>query len=245
MLAEQFPVERMDMRGRAVLPEAQPVAQSAAPPYRVGCPTCHASFDTAEAEWCHCVTSERTLVCPSCDTCFCKAGLYYSRQFWAGAPRTLRMARNFQHSLEAVAFMEPQPGPRNRPLVLLVDDEGVIRHLATHVISRLGYEVIVAANGADGLEMARRFRPDIVLTDALMPKMDGRDMCRAIKSDPETAHIKVLLMTSLYTSVRYKNEGFKTYLADGYLAKPLDRAQVARVLAEHVPAEKGVAAGRP
>jgi CheY-like chemotaxis protein len=120
--------------------------------------------------------------------------------------------------------------------VLLVDDESVIRHLANHVISRIGYDVIVATNGADGLEMARRFRPDIVLTDALMPKMDGREMCRAIKSDPETAHIKVVLMTGLFTSVRYKNEAFKTYLADGYLSKPLDRVQLEQVFAEHLPA---------
>jgi CheY-like chemotaxis protein len=232
MSAQHFPVERMDMRGHAVLSAAQPAAQA----YRVDCPKCRSGFDATEAEWCHCVTSERTLVCPSCENCFCKAGLPYTRQFWAGAPRALRMARHFRHTLEDVAVLDPEPGPRTRPLVLLVDDESVIRHLATHVISRLGYEVIVATNGADGLEMARRFRPDIVLTDALMPKMDGREMCRAIKSDPETAHIKVLLMTGLYTSVRYKNEGFKTYLADGYLAKPLDRAQLAQVLAEHVPA---------
>jgi CheY-like chemotaxis protein len=166
----------------------------------------------------------------------------YTREFWAGAPRVLRDARYRQEMPEGVAFVEPGPGPRTRPLVLLVDDESVIRHLANHVISRLGYDVLVATNGAEGLEMARRFRPDIVLTDALMPKMDGREMCRAIKSDPETAHIKVLLMTALFTSVRYQNEGFKTYRADGYLSKPLDRAQLARVLSEHLPSSEALAA---
>lgn len=232
-MPEGSTVERVDMRG-AVLTEAERSEQ----PYRVDCATCRANFDTGSARWCECVTSEPTLVCPSCETCFCKASLAYSRQFWSGAPRALRSARYGQPYAEAVAFLVPHLGPRARPLVLLVDDESVIRHLAKHVISRLGYDVIVATNGADGLEMARRFRPDIVLTDALMPKMDGREMCRAIKSDRATAHIKVLLMTSLYTSVRYQNEGFKTYLADGYLAKPLDRAQLAAVLAEHLPASE-------
>lgn len=239
MLAEQFPVERLDMRGRVVTSEGQPVAQA----YRAVCATCRETFDALEAEWCGCVTSEPTLVCPSCDNCFCKAGLTYSRLFWAAAPRALGRARYRQDIPHQVASIDPEPGPRTRPLVLLVDDEGVIRHLAAHVLSRLGYQVLVATNGADGLEMARRFRPDIVLTDALMPKMDGRDMCRAIKSDPETAHIKVLLMTSLYTSVKYKNEGFKTYLADGYLSKPLDRAQLAQVLIEQLPVG-GAAAAR-
>jgi CheY-like chemotaxis protein len=230
MQADSSHVERMDMRGSVAN------AQPAQLPYTVVCATCRASFDALKAEWCHCVTSEATLVCPGCDACFCKAGLSYSRTFWAGAPRALRFARQIPHPPEPVAFLVPDPGPRTRPLVLLVDDESVIRHLAKHVISRLGYEVIVATNGSDGLEMARRFHPDIVLSDALMPKMDGREMCRAIKSDPATKHIKVLLMTSLYTSVRYQNEGYKTYLADGYLAKPLDREQLAAQLAAQLPA---------
>jgi CheY-like chemotaxis protein len=221
----------MDLRG-AVLTEALPAEQ----PYSVDCANCGTRFDALTAEWCHCVSSEATLVCPSCDTCFCKSGITYSRQFWSAAPRGLRMARYRQAPVDVVALADPEPGPRTRPLVLLVDDESVIRHLATHVIKRMGYDVIVATNGADGLEMARRLHPDIILTDALMPKMDGREMCRQLKSDPETAGIKVILMTALYTSVRYQNEGFKTYRVDGYLAKPLDREQLARVLAEQSPA---------
>lgn len=231
MAAQQFPVERLDMRGGVVLSEARPTAQY----YRVDCATCHGNFDALQAEWCHCVASEATLVCPSCDSCFCKAGLPYSRSFWSAAPRELRNARYRKETPEGAAPAHPEPGPRDRPLVLVVDDEGVIRHLANHVVKNLGYDVILATNGAEGLEMARRFRPDIVLTDALMPKMDGREMCRAIKSDPETAHIKVLLMTALFTSVRYQHEGFKTYRADGYLSKPLDRGALGRILNEHAP----------
>jgi CheY-like chemotaxis protein len=238
MAAQQFPVERMDMRGGPALSEGYPVAVA----YNVDCATCRTTFDATRSEWCRCVTAERTLVCPSCDACFCKAGLMYNRLFWSAAPRALRQSRCFPQSAEVVASPEPQAGPRTRPVVLLVDDERVIRHLANHVITRLGYDVLVATNGVEGLEMARRFRPDIVLTDALMPKMDGRDMCRAIKSDPETAHIKVLLMTALFTSVRYQNEGFKTYRVDGYLSKPFDRVQLERVLRENLPAREPLAA---
>ena len=145
MLAERLPVERMDPRA-AVLTEAFPAEQT----YRVDCATCRASFDALAAEWCHCVSSEATLVCPNCDTCFCKAGITYSRYFWSAAPRGLRLARYRQAPADAVATVDPAPGPRIRPLVLLVDDESVIRHLATHVISKMGYEVIAATNGADG-----------------------------------------------------------------------------------------------
>ncbi len=229
MLAEQSQVE-LAPRDRATgLPDPPPASEI----YAVACATCRTTFDALATEWCSCVTSEPTLVCPRCHACFCKAGLPYSRSFWGGAPAALREARHRHHTQEAVAHKDPEPGPRARPLVLLVDDDGVIRLLASHVISGLGYDVLVATNGADGLEMARRWRPDIVLTDALMPKMDGREMCRAIKSDPETAHIKVLLMTSLYTSVKYQTEGFKTYRVDGYVSKPLDRVQLRRLLAEH------------
>lgn len=234
MLAEQT-VPRLETHEPAIgLPDRNPGREA----YRVDCANCGAIFDALAVEWCHCVTSEPTLVCPSCKGCFCKAALPYTRRFWAGAPGALRRARRREDNPEAPAAADPEAGPRIRPLVLLVDDEAVIRHLATHVISRLGYDVIVATNGADGLEMARRWRPDIVLTDALMPKMDGREMCRTIKSDPQTAHIKVLLMTSLYTSVRYQNEGFKTYRADGYVSKPLDRVQLGLLLAENLPARE-------
>jgi CheY-like chemotaxis protein len=99
----------------------------------------------------------------------------------------------------------------------------------------LGYGVVVATDGAAGLEAARRHRPDLVLSDALMPNMDGREMCRRLKADPETASIPVIVMTSLFTSVKYRTEAHKTFKVDGYLSKPLSRAGLEEAVARHLP----------
>ena len=202
--------------------------------YPVLCATCHAPFDALQAAWCSCLATERSLVCPSCFSCFCRAGAAYARSFWAGAPAVLRAAKHWENSptLEPLAQATAVPGPRARPLVLLVEDESVIRRVAHRVISRLGYDLIVATNGEEGLEMARRYHPNLVLTDALMPKMDGRDMCRALKSDPATADIKIVVMTALYTSVKHQVAGFKGYRADGYVAKPLDHLQLRTLIGQ-------------
>ena len=67
-----------------------------------------------------------------------------------------------------------------------------------------------------------------------MPKMDGREMCRLIKADAETAGIKVVVMTSLYTSVKYQTEAYKSFKVDDYLAKPLDFSQLRTMLEKHL-----------
>ena len=95
---------------------------------------------------------------------------------------------------------------------------------------RLGYGLIVARNGTDGLALARSHRPDLVLTDALMPGLDGREMCRQLKTDAETRAIKVVVMTALYTAPRYQTEGIRHFQADQYVAKPLDVDQLDAIL---------------
>ena len=79
-----------------------------------------------------------------------------------------------------------------RPLILVVDDEKDIQRVAVRVLESLGYGLVLAPNGEAGLEIARRYKPDLVLSDALMPKLDGREMCLRLKNDPETAGIKVV-----------------------------------------------------
>ncbi len=77
----------------------------------------------------------------------------------------------------------------------MADDERTILRLATIVLGDLGYTVLTANDGAEALNLARAVRPDLVLTDALMPKMDGREVCKRLKSDPQTSSIKVIIMT--------------------------------------------------
>jgi len=206
----------------------------------VVCHGCRGSFDAMDTTWCSCLVTERTLVCPRCLGCFCKAPSTYKSQFWARAPKTL-WEKKFEEYHDQGALPEnPDPGSVKRPLVLVVDDEKAIRRVAASVVESLGYGLVLAANGEEGLELARRYKPDVVLSDALMPRMDGREMCRRLKNDPEIAGIKVVVMTSLYKAVRYRTEAQRVYLVDDYVVKPLDFNEVRRVLQKHV--EEPVAA---
>jgi CheY-like chemotaxis protein len=118
--------------------------------------------------------------------------------------------------------------------VLVVDDERDVLRVAGRVIQSLGYGLILAPNGEVGLELASRYKPELVLTDALMPKLDGREMGLRIKQSPETAGIKVVVMTSLYTNVKYQNEGYHRFKVDDYLIKPIDVGKLQAVLQKHL-----------
>jgi CheY-like chemotaxis protein len=202
--------------------------------YPVSCFHCQASFDAVESTWCSCLVTERTMVCPVCFECFCKAPPSYKQKFWSGAPRELWERKFREHHEPFEAPENPPPTEVSRPLVLLVDDEKDIQRVASKVIASLGYSMVLAKNGEEGLKLAKVYQPDLVLSDALMPKMDGREMCRRIKADPETEHIKVVVMTALYTNVKYKTEAYRNFRVDDYLAKPLDFTTLREVLQKHL-----------
>jgi CheY-like chemotaxis protein len=205
------------------MPEMESQSQShhaaPAPRYAIECQGCHATFDALAAEWCPCLVSERTLVCPACTACFCRAKADYKQRVWREAPRSLWDRKFEEHNSSSSASAEESA--QIRPLVLVVDDESDIRRLAGAVIRGLGYGLIVAMDGAQGLELARKYHPELVLADALMPRMDGREMCRRIKEDPQCQGTRVVVMTALYTNYRYEIEAYKAFKVDGYVKKPL------------------------
>ncbi len=194
------------------------------------CHSCRKAYDAVGAAWCSCLVTERTLVCPHCGQCFCAAGLTYKRNFWTGAPRELWDRKFAEHRHPFRVPEAPPVESVSRPLVLVVEDEPDIQRVAAHVVTTLGYGMVMATNGAEGLELARRYKPDLVLSDALLPKMDGRDLCRTIKTDPDLAGIKVVVMTALYTSAKHHSDAFRVFRVDDYLAKPVDVERLRAVL---------------
>ena len=106
-----------------------------------------------------------------------------------------------------------------RKHILVVDDNADIR---AYLGSWLGkyYQVSSAANGKEGLETARREVPDLVLTDVMMPVMDGLELCRRLKSDMATSHIPVLLLTARDMD-ESRADAYKSG-ADGYIVKPFN-----------------------
>lgn len=202
--------------------------------YEVVCSNCGNTFDALESAWCSCLVASRTLVCPHCLKCFCKASRAYKQKFWASAPDTLWKRRAASHGETGSSSTTGTPGEDLRPLVLVVEDDPEVRQMVTSAVEKLGYNVIVAKNGLEGLETARARRPDLVITDALMPKLDGREMARRLKEDPETREIKVAVMTSVYTATKYRVEAMKLFKVDDYLQKPLELAELHALLIRHV-----------
>lgn len=200
----------------------------------INCSLCGHSFNALRAEWCGCLTENRSLVCPRCGKCFCSSTPEWKRAFWDRAPLALKRKR-----LEAnrTSFEPPKFLLRDeirRPLVLVAEDNRLIHLLATKMISALGYGVIGAMNGQEAIEAARIYEPDIILTDALMPVMDGREMCRRVKSDAVLGGIPVVLMSSVYKEPTHSVEARGTYKADEFLVKPVGEEALRAVLRRFV-----------
>ena len=204
------------------------------PTYDVACHACGNRFDAAAAKWCSCLWQERSFECPHCMKCFCKAPVSYRQKFWREAPQAIWDRKLQEAQADFVPPPRPDPADVDRPLVLVVDDEKDIQRIASRVLSGLGYGVLVARDGPEGLELAKTYKPELILADALMPKMDGREMCRQVKQDPATAGIKVVVMTSVYNHPKYRTEGVRVFQADDYLNKPLDLVQLNALLQKHL-----------
>jgi CheY-like chemotaxis protein len=108
---------------------------------------------------------------------------------------------------------------RARKLILLADDSPLIHRHTVPILEDEGYEVRSAADGAEARELARALCPDLVITDVEMPGLDGYALCKALKSDPASAHVPVLICSSLGEAADLER-GFDAG-ADDYLVKPV------------------------
>lgn len=104
--------------------------------------------------------------------------------------------------------------------ILVVDDEPDLLKTAVDLLESEGYEVLSAHDGQEGLEKARREKPDLILLDVLMPKLNGYQVCRALKGGPETQSIPVIMLTSKAQEID-KFWGKETG-ADDYVTKPYE-----------------------
>ena len=211
--------------------------QAQAKTYDICCFTCGKIFDAAQAEWCTCLGHDQTLVCPHCNTCFCKSPAAYKERFWMDAPSMLFERKMIGSKRNVSGKANPSSMEVKRPLILLVEDDENIQLIVKTVVTSMGYGFIVAANGQEGLAFAREYNPDLILSDAFMPKLDGREMCRLLKEDPATARTKAIIMTGLYTDRKYRNEALSYFKVDDYVAKPVAVDDLIKLMKKHLPQE--------
>lgn len=115
--------------------------------------------------------------------------------------------------------MEPSPESESHPLLLIVEDNRDMSDFLSRMLAG-SYRVITALNGAEGWKQAAEFIPDIIISDIMMPEMDGIEMCRKIRMHEMTSHIPLIMLTARADQAS-RIEGLTTG-ADVYLAKPFD-----------------------
>ncbi len=117
-----------------------------------------------------------------------------------------------------------RPARTNR--VLVIDDDQTVRDLMRRVLSREGFDVVTAADGAEGLALARELRPSVITLDVLMHELDGWSVLEAIRNDAQLSDTPVIMLSILDE----KQKGIALG-ASAYLTKPVDRARLAAALA--------------
>jgi two-component system alkaline phosphatase synthesis response regulator PhoP len=114
--------------------------------------------------------------------------------------------------------------------ILIIDDDEDIRDLLAYNLKKEGYEVDIASNGAEGIELAKKNLPDLVLLDVMMPEMDGIEVCEILRSNDKTKDIKICFLTARsedYSQIAGLDAG-----ADDYVAKPVKpRVLISRIKA--------------
>jgi len=114
-----------------------------------------------------------------------------------------------------------------RALILVVERNPAVQKLERFLLEQAGFTVEFANDGEAALLRARELKPKIVVTEILVPRLDGLSLCRALKSDPETASIVVLIFSHLQAEERALEAG-----ADAFMVKPIDETNLIDTVAK-------------
>lgn len=127
------------------------------------------------------------------------------------------------------------PGcPESSALILVVERNPAVQRLERFFLEQAGYSVEFANDGLSALARAQQLRPKIVVTEILVPLLDGLSLCRALKADPQTKSILVLILSHLHAEDRANEAG-----ADGFMVKPLDEDHLVDTVAKLLELSEG------
>jgi len=123
--------------------------------------------------------------------------------------------------------------------VLLVDDSNTVLLMEKMILSKEAFEVIVAHDGLEGIETAKREQPDVILLDVIMPRLDGLSACAILRGDAATAHIPIVMVTT-----RGEESNIETAFRNGctdYVTKPINAVELLAKLNDILAANAAVA----
>ncbi|HEX2049108.1 MAG TPA: response regulator [Actinomycetota bacterium] len=110
--------------------------------------------------------------------------------------------------------------------VLIADDDAAVRAVVRTTLGDEAYEIVEACDGDEALQLAREHVPDVVLLDVMMPRRSGLDVCRALKADPRTSRIVVVMLTG--KSLHDERDAGVDVGADAYFTKPFSPVALLR-----------------
>lgn len=119
----------------------------------------------------------------------------------------------------------------NDRVVLYIEDNFHNRRLVNKILTSRGYSVVEAEDGESGLEKVRTLKPPLILLDITLPKMDGIEVVRQIKSDESVRHIPVIAVTA--SAMRGDRERFLESGCDDYLSKPIQMVELIEMVDKH------------
>ena len=121
----------------------------------------------------------------------------------------------------------------NNERILVIEDHPGSRMLLVDVLTFAGYEVYEAGDGVEGIDMARQYKPHLILSDMGMPRLSGWEMVPKLKEDPELKHIPVVAITA-FAMTGDREKALKLGCA-GYISKPIEIRQIRKQVRDFLP----------
>ena len=146
---------------------------------------------------------------------------------------SVRASAAVPQAQQAMAEPAPEAAPVTRlPTVMVVDDSLTVRKITGRLLAREGYQVLTAKDGVEALEMLNEARPDVMLVDIEMPRLDGFDLTRNIRADAQLKSIPIIMITSR-TAEKHRKYAFEIGV-NHYLGKPYQEEELLKLVAGYV-----------
>lgn len=165
----------------------------------------------------HVDTTEGQGTCFTIEMPACQKGALAPDTTRSAALANLKEGAVLAADQETLQTTDSATSPEDKETVLVIDDNQDIRDYVRSVLQD-EYNIIEAANGQEGIRMAMKYVPDVIICDVMMPVMDGMECCRRLKSELQTSHIPVMMLTA-YAVDEQKIKGYECG-ADSYISKP-------------------------